>query len=137
MQPRRARGRPPDEHETAQHTGDRDPQPPAHRLLEEEERDDRDEQHGEVLQQQRDADRQPLHRGGIAGLQQRDAEHAEDRHHDELAAAQPERRPVEHQQERPCDHGGAEHPELGELGGRQPGVEHDLGDASVRAEEER
>ena len=51
----------------------------AHALVPERARADRDEQRAEVLDQERDADREPVNREEVEELHERDADDAEDR----------------------------------------------------------
>ena len=66
-----------DEREPDEREPERDPEPAAHVLLQHEEGEERDEQRAEVLDQQRDADVEPVDREEVEELHERDAEDAE------------------------------------------------------------
>ena len=55
-----------DERQADEHERDRDPQPRLDLFAEEHPRDDGDGEHGQVLEQQRDADREQADRDGVA-----------------------------------------------------------------------
>ena len=68
-----------DERQSDERERQRDPDPPANMLLQHEEGEERDEQRAEVLDQQRDADLEPVDREEVEELDERDAEDAEHR----------------------------------------------------------
>jgi hypothetical protein len=77
-----------DQHEAHQREPERGPDPTAHVLAVDEARPQRDEQRREVLDQQCDADREPVDREEIEPLHEREACEAEDEEERQLASRQ-------------------------------------------------
>ena len=121
--------------EPHEHAADGNPEAWADLLLEEKERDEGNDEHSEVLEEECDSHRQQLDRERIRRLQQCDPHDTEDRHDPDLAPRQAECCAVREQQDRPRDDERAERAELGDLRGIEPVVEHNLCHAAIRAEQ--
>ncbi len=79
------------EREPGERQRERHPDPRADVLAAERARPDRDEQRAEVLDQERDADLEPVNREEVEELHERDAEDAEDGEPEQAAAIDAER----------------------------------------------
>ena len=80
-----------DDREAEQRRDERDPHDRLRRVVPGDPEPDRDHERRRELDQQRDPDRQPLDRGEVQELRERDAEHAVDEQQRHLAAPEPER----------------------------------------------
>ncbi len=82
-----------DQRQPGERERERDPDPPAHLLVEDVARPERDEERPEVLDQQRDPDREPVDREEVEPLHEGEAADAEHREERQLAGADAEARP--------------------------------------------
>ena len=113
------------------------PDPSANLLLVDEAREERDEERGGELDEQRDAHREVLDRDEIEPLHERDADEPERDEEEELAPTHAQPRGRDHEQEGEEEERGARVADLRQLERREPGAEHDLRHAPVDGEERR
>ena len=126
-----------DERETDHRQDERQPEPAPDRLLVDRPGPERDQDRSEVLEQQRDPDRQPPDRDEVEPLHECDACDPEDDQIGELASREAQGvASREREQEREAEErSGRAH--LRQLERGDPRLEHDLGDGAVQREEER
>ena len=126
-----------DEREPGEAERDGDPDPPPDVLLVDEPREERDEERGRELDEERDPDRQVLDRDEVEPLHERDADQAEGDEEEELPPADPKAPGRDDEEEREKEDGRARVADLRELERREAGAEDDLRDAAVDREERR
>src|SRR5919205_2846689 len=126
-----------DEREPGQRECERNPDPPSHVLAVHEARPERDEERREVLEEERDPDREAMDRYEVEPLDEREPEDAEEDERRQLTRTQPEpRRARQREDEGEADEGSGR-PDLGEPRRRKAGVEDHLRDGAVDGEERR
>jgi ribonuclease E len=114
-----------------------DPEPWPNWAVDDEPHPERDEERGQVLDQQRDPDLEPVDRQEVEPLDEREPADPEDGEEGELAAGHPQdARPREGEHRHQADRR-TRNPHLGEPKGREPGGERHLGDHAVDGEQGR